>query len=185
MEQTKMPQASDPFHRAATTLADVHAEGLDRARGDQLGIERLIRTIGRPLLVYVVIVFVGVWIVVDALVAHFTHRAFDAPQLPWLQGLLTLWSLMMTALVLVAENRQGEIADKRAQVTLQFALVTEQKIAKVIELLETMRRDDPSLPNRRDDQADSMAKATDIRVAVDHLEQAKEDAIRERNLAPL
>jgi len=52
--------------------------------------------------------------------------------------------------------------------------VTEQKVAKVIDLLEQLRRDDPHLPNREDAAAASMAQATDVREAAAELKKAQE-----------
>ncbi len=51
-------------------------------------------------------------------------------------------------LILTTQRRADELAQHREQLTLELAILSEQKTAKVIELLEEMRRDNPNLRNR-------------------------------------
>ncbi|MGZ5908949.1 MAG: hypothetical protein ACXWLB_03675 [Reyranella sp.] len=44
--------------------------------------------------------------------------------------------------------------------TLELASVTERKVAKVIELIEELRRDSPTLKNRTDHEASQMSVRT-------------------------
>ena len=44
---------------------------------------------------------------------------------------------------------------------LELAILSEQKIAKVIQLLEESRRDNPNMLNRRDPEAETMGRAAD------------------------
>ncbi len=157
-------------------LAEIRAEGLRETKTSQMGIERLIRFVGRPWLAYALVIFLVAWLGADAVSVYLGGRAFDPSRFPWLQLVITVFSLTMTVLILIAENHQGMIAERRAQVTLQIALVSEQKIAKVIELIESLRRDAPGLPDRRDDVATRMAEATDLRGALVEMDRAREDA---------
>ena len=69
---------------------------------------------------------------------------------------------MLTAtLILITQNRQTQEAEQRSQLDLQVNLVAEQKIAKVIELLEELRRDLPTVRDRVDTKADAMARSVD------------------------
>jgi uncharacterized membrane protein len=157
-------------------LAEVREESIRETPASQVGIERFIRFVGRPWLAYGVVLFLAAWIVGDAIFAHVDGHAFDPARFPWLQLVASFFSLGMTVLILIAENHQGMVAERRAQVTLQIALVSEQKIAKVIELLESLRRDAPGVPDRLDEEADRMAEATDLREALVEMEHAQEDA---------
>jgi uncharacterized membrane protein len=160
---------------AVRVLAEIRAEGIRDAPTSQAGIERLTRLIGRPWLAYAVAIFLAAWIGSDILYAHIKGHPFDPARFPWLQFVVSLSSLIIAVLILITENHQGMIAERRAQVTLQIALVSEQKIAKVIELLEHLRRDDPHVPDRHDEQATRMAEATNLRVALNDMDQAQED----------
>lgn len=163
--------SKDPVELAVQTLAEIHAENLRVIPSPQLGIERITNAIGRPWFALAAIALVAAWVLINIFFLH-----VDRPQFPWLQLVVSLASLLMTTFILITQNRLQYVAERRAEVTLQIALVTEQKVAKIIELLEQLRRDDPHLPNRRDQQAETMAQATDVREAVSELEKAQEQA---------
>ena len=167
---------TDPVGLAVQTLAEIHAENLRAVPTSQLGIERLTGTLGRPWFAWSAITFVVAWVACNVALLR-AGASFDRPQFPWLELIISLASLLVTIFILITQNRLSTVSDRRAEVTLQIALVTEQKVAKVIELLEQLRRDDPNLPNRRDHQAEAMAQATDLREAVSELKNAQEQAI--------
>jgi len=73
----------------------------------------------------------------------------------------SLASFYIVILVYVTQRRDDELAELREQLTLELALLSEQKTAKVIQLLEEFRRDIPLVPNRTDEQADAMAQPVD------------------------
>jgi uncharacterized membrane protein len=167
-----------PVDQAVKELADIHADTLRHVPRSQRGIESLINSIGRPWFAYALVSFVALWISIDLLAGRFSHR-FDPQTFPWLELIVSTMSLMMATLILIGENRQGRLADQRDQVTLQMALVIDRKAAKIIELLESMRKDDPALPNRDDREAEHMAQATDLRSAVDRLERETARVVEE------
>jgi uncharacterized membrane protein len=171
-----------PVDEAVKAIAEIHADTLRRTPKSQLGIEWLIGTIGRPWFAYALLTFIVLWVVVDLAAGRFDRR-FDPQQFPWLELIVSTMSLIMAALILISENRQQRLADQREQVTLQMALVIDRKAAKIIELLENMRKDDPALPDRQDAEAERMAEATDLRSAVDRLERETTRAAEETSAA--
>ena len=86
-------------------------------------------------------------------------------------------ALLMTTMVLTTQNRQVRHGDQRAHLDLQVNLLAEQKIAKVISLLEEPRRDLPSVANRTDLVAEAMTEP----VSPDNVISALEEV--ERSLA--
>ena len=70
-------------------------------------------------------------------------------------------ALLVALLILTTQRHEEELAESRAQLTLHIATLSERKIAKVIELLEEQRRDNPLLPSRIDDEATEMAQPAD------------------------
>ena len=76
----------------------------------------------------------------------------------WLQRAVNLFSLFIVTLVLVAQMDADELKTRRDNCTLELAILSERKIAKVIELLEELRRDSPQVQDRVDRQADQMAQ---------------------------
>ena len=69
----------------------------------------------------------------------------------------------MVVLILVAQEREDELGQQREMLILELAILSEQKIAKVIQLLEQSRRDDPNIRDRLDPEAETMGQALDMR----------------------
>jgi uncharacterized membrane protein len=62
-------------------------------------------------------------------------------------------------------------AEQRAQLSLQLNLLSEQKIAKLITLVEELRCDLPNVKNRYDPKAEEMKQAADPHVVMNALEK--------------
>ncbi len=165
-------------------LADLHARHYDQAPEGQRGIERFTRAVGKPWFAFAVVAFAVAWIAANLALLIGGRRAFDPPQFFLLQGLVSFSSLLMATFILITENRQSALAEKRAQATLQIAMVSEQKIAKVIELLQSLRTDLPMIANPHDAEAEAMSDPTDVSAAVDRLEEAQDEAMRQRDASP-
>lgn len=99
----------------------------------------------------------------------------DAPPFYWLQGAVSLTALCLTILVLSTQRRLDRLAEERAQLTLQVALVNEQKLAKVIALLEELRSDHPEIADRHDPQAAAMAEPTDPQSVLDAIRESSDN----------
>jgi uncharacterized membrane protein len=67
--------------------------------------------------------------------------------------------------VLITQNRQGRRAEHRSHLDLQVSMLAEQKIAKLIALVEELRVDLP-VRDRRDPEAEDMAKPADPELVV-------------------
>lgn len=83
---------------------------------------------------------------------------FDPPPFYWLQGLIGLSALLIGIIVLSKQNRLAKLAEQRAHLDMTLMLLTEQKVAKLIELLEELRRDMPNVSNRTDSAANELQK---------------------------
>jgi uncharacterized membrane protein len=66
-------------------------------------------------------------------------------------------------LVLVAQKHEDELNAHHDTLTLELAILSEHKIAKVIKLLEELRRDSPHVQDRVDPQAEQMAEPANAR----------------------
>jgi uncharacterized membrane protein len=164
----------DQFKQLISENAQINA--LLRAQADagrtQLHrpIERLATVLSHPLFSLSALLLALAWIVVNTDLQVTRHRAWDTPPFFWLQGVVGALSLVITTTVLVSQSRQGQLAEQRADLQLQVTLLTEQRTAKLIELLEELRRDLPNVQDRRDEQAEAMQQpgsATAILEALD------------------
>ena len=122
-------------------------------------IERFSRIIGQPAFLGVTFLAVGLWIAVNG-VLHLSGRAEPDPApFFWLQGVVGLFSLMTTTVVLIKQNRLARLAEQRAHLDLKVTLLTEQKAAKLIDLMEELRRDLPNVKNREDPMAAALQQS--------------------------
>jgi uncharacterized membrane protein len=60
-------------------------------------------------------------------------------------------------LILATQRREDQLAQRREQLTLELAILGEQKTAKIIQLLEESRQDNPQVHDRHDPEAEAMA----------------------------
>ena len=104
-----------------------------------------------------------IWIVANLIVWGIGGQPVDLPAFPWLRGAAELFPVFIVMLILVAQKHEDELNAQRDTLTLELAILSEQKIAKVILLLEELRRDSPHIHDRVDSQADQMAQHSDAR----------------------
>lgn len=121
-------------------------------------LDRVKTQIGAPVFTVIVIGLVGVWISANVALRE---RAWDAPPFPYLELTLSALAFFVTILILSTQKRADVLASHREQLILQLAFVSEQKTAKIIELLEELRRDSPQLKDRVDRVADQMIESVD------------------------
>lgn len=117
--------------------------------------------LGRPPFLVAVVVLAVSWIVLNLAAPLVGIAPLDRAPFPWLQGTVSLSALLMTTIVLITQNRQGRHIEQRARLDLQINLLAEQKITKLIELLEELRTDLPNVRNRVDSVADEMKEPVD------------------------
>jgi uncharacterized membrane protein len=92
---------------------------------------------------------------------------------------LSLGSLLVTIGVLITQNREEKLAEQRAQLSLQVNLLSEQKIAKIIALLEELRGDLPNVRNRYDPEAEVMTEPADPHAVMESLEERLAEELAE------
>jgi uncharacterized membrane protein len=126
--------------------------------------------IGRPLYLVSLLSMVGLWIAANGIAAHLGAAPVDPPPFVWLTGVLTLAALITATVVLFAQNRQSKLENQRAHLDLQVNLLTEQKVTKLIHLIEELRRDLPMVKDRHDPEAVALQERTDTSRVLSALE---------------
>ncbi len=158
------------------SIAQLHAAHHQDATPMQRAADRMTRFLGRPRFIGLLTALVLGWIAVNLLTLVSGHGAIDPPPFPWLGLAISLVSLYMVVLILTTQRREDQLAQHREQLTLEVAIVSETKTAKIIELLEEMRRDNPSLPNRIDEEAAAMATPADPQSVLDAIKLTHAEA---------
>ena len=151
----------DPINQNIDAVVAMHNIAEQQIDPHQRKVESLTAWLGRPQFFYGILVGVSLWMLFNGLAPHLGLSRWDAPPFGWLQGAAGLSGLLMTTVVLITQNRQGKLAERREQLDLQMSLLTEQRTAKIIDLLEELRRDMPSVHNRVDLEAEALTKTVD------------------------
>jgi uncharacterized membrane protein len=149
----------------------LHARADETVSRYQRPIETVRTLVGRPAFFYGSILFVAGWVLSNVFSPRFGVAPFDPPPYYWLQGIVGLGAWLTATIVLITQTRQGKLAEQRAQLDLQVSLLAEQKTAKLIALLEELRRDLPNVKDRYDPQAAAMEQATDPHTVLGALEE--------------
>ena len=143
---------------AIAALMDEEARSLTQ---HQRAVEKMLAVLTTPRFLYTITVALSVWIGANVGLKLEGHVPWDEPPFYWMQMAVGLLALFMTTVVVITQSRLGRIAERNAHLDLQVNLLVDQKAAKIIELLEEMRRDLPSLKNRIDPQAEELQVAVD------------------------
>jgi uncharacterized membrane protein len=153
------------------SIAELERRALAEASHHQRAIEQLTVVVGRPRTLYLAVVVVFTWILSNLAVGHLGHRPPDPPPFQWLSTAATVGSFLMTVMILVSANRGAALDQQRDRLALQIALLTDRKTAKIIALLEELRRDTPSIHDRTDPEADALSQVTDPHAVTAELEK--------------
>lgn len=153
------------------SIAELERKALAGASLQQRAIERFTLAVGRPRTVWIILALVAVWVAINARLAVTGRPQIDPAPYFWLDGVLALAALLMTILILTTENRMSEIEEQRSRLHLQISMLAERKAAKIIQLLEELRYDLPSVVNREDREAEEMTLPTDPHTLAEELEK--------------
>jgi uncharacterized membrane protein len=122
-------------------------------------LERISNFIGQPVFLGFILLFVALWMLANSVLREFGRVEFDPAPFFWLQGIVGLGALLTATVVLSRQNRLAKLAEQRAHLDLKVTLLTEQKAAKLIDMLEELRRDLPNVKNRHDPEAAALQQA--------------------------
>lgn len=175
---------SDHINQNIADIVELQQRDIESTSLAQRRLERVSRLVARPTYILVLLGLVGGWIGFNALEQRLARHAIDPPPFVWLQGLLTLVALLTATVVLIAQRRQTKVSEERAHLALQINLVTEQKVTKLIHLIEELRRDLPMVRNREDPHAAALEQRTDTAQVVSALKNTgltQEPGTRERS----
>jgi uncharacterized membrane protein len=109
--------------------------------GVQLLIERISRFFGSPAYFAFAVAFILAWMLIDGWEARAGGHPFDPPPFFWLQGLVSSNALLLTVAVLIRQNRMAQAAEHRAHLDLQINLLSEQKVTKILQIVDELQRE--------------------------------------------
>ncbi len=127
---------------------------------------------------YFQVIFFTAWWICSYLSKQ--HILFtDFPRFNLREEGLDVAGLLISTGVLIYQTRQEKVSNERSLLMLQLNLITEQKIAKVISLVEELRIDLPNVKNRADLEAEIMQQAIDPQAILEVIQQTATSPIIE------
>jgi uncharacterized membrane protein len=109
-----------------------------------------------------------------ALWRKFGRLALDPYPFPLLAAAVSTVALYLAVIILISQRHDDEMAKRREQMTLELAILSEQKSAKIIALLQEARRSDPKQRADRDEVAEALAKPAGAQVVLDAIRAAEQ-----------
>jgi len=156
----------DHVNDTIIAMSHLHAEHDRRTHPVLRVITAAFGAIGSPAMLLVLTALVVGWVGLNlALMAH-GRTPPDPPPFAYLEGATSLAALYLAAIIVITQKHDGELTNRRDQLTLQLALLNDQKSAKIIRLLEELRYNDPHQGNEPDTEAEAMAKPADPRAVL-------------------
>jgi uncharacterized membrane protein len=164
-QQQSLPPEATNLSPSAKGNLDLLTQFKDREdaqiSGMQLLIERISGFFGSPAYFAFAIAFIVIWMLVNGWGAHAGWRHVDAPPFSWLQGLVSSNALLLTVAVLIRQNRMARVAEHHSHLDLQINLLSEQKVTKILQIVDELQRELTALRGRPDSDVAEMTKPAD------------------------
>jgi uncharacterized membrane protein len=127
---------------------------------------------GSMLYVWLHVVWFGVWIVLNT---PWLGVNFDPFPFGLLTMIVSLEAIFLSTFVLISQNRQAMVADKRAKLDLQVNLIAEQEVTKLMGLVAGIH-EHLGLGGHEDEEVRTMQKPTYVRELADMMESAEQES---------
>ncbi|MEO8102127.1 MAG: DUF1003 domain-containing protein [Betaproteobacteria bacterium] len=170
---TRFVEERDQISQNLKAILEFYTREGEKISATQRIVERFSGFVGRPVFLGIIMVFVAGWIAANTIMRQRGMAEFDPAPYFWLQGLVSLGALLTANVVLITQNRLAQLEEKRAHLDLKVTLLTEQKAAKLIDLLEELRRDLPNVRDRHDPEAVALQQAMNPDLVLAALDESR------------
>ena len=141
---------SDQIQQNINAILGFYEREEQKLSRSQRVMERVSRFVAKPAYMALILSLVSLWMLANVVLPEFGISQFDPAPYIWLQGVVGLGALLTATVVLSKQERFARLAEQREHLDLKVTLLTEQKVAKLIDLLEELRRDLPNVKDRHD-----------------------------------
>jgi uncharacterized membrane protein len=88
--------------------------------------------------IYFHVIWFGIWLLANLEIGGFP--AFDPFPFGLLTTIVSLEAIFLSTFVLVSQNRQAAIADRRTELDLQFDLLAEYEVTRILTLIDAIAK---------------------------------------------
>jgi len=161
-------------HVGKTIEEILKLESLDKTVSEVIA-DRIAEFTGRMTFVWLHVAWFAAWILLN--VPWLGWEPFDPYPFTFLTMIVSLEAIFLATFILMSENRQARLADRRARVNLQIDMISEREVTKLMELLVEIH-EALGLERKADRELERMQRPTNI----EHLTEAAE-TVEERGSA--
>ena len=169
-------KSPDPVSQNIESIAAFYKREDQKVTLPQRIVEATSNIVARPIFLGCIVLFVTLWILANIFARWLGIAEFDPPPFVWLVGIISLWALLTTTVVLIRQERLAKLDERRDHLDLQVNLLTEQKTTKLIHLLEELRRDLPMVENRHDPESAAMQQPMDPHRVLAEIDEVRKTA---------
>ena len=156
---TQLSDVPEHVHDNIQAISELRTAAERSLPAGQRAVEALTNWVGRPRTLYALVALLFGWVGYNVFAHALGGATFDPPPFFTLQGIVGIYAALMTTVILITQNRQAAYAQRNAHLDLQVNILAEQRTAKIVALLEELRRDLPNVRNRVDPIADALQQA--------------------------
>ena len=156
------------------TILAFYTREESKMSGPQRVLEAASSFVAQPLFLGCILLLSALWILGNVIAHRLGYAEFDPAPFFWLQGIVSLGALLTATVVLIKQNRLAKLEEQRDHLELQVNLLTEQKVTKLINLIEELRHDLPNVPDRHDPEAVALQQPTDPEQQLAALDERRE-----------
>ena len=169
--RNEIEEQFDPAGEHIHTIAELHKHAERSIPKPQRKIEEVTAFLGRPRFLLIILIAVVLWSGVNIILMSFGGPSLDPPPFAWMQGVLTLAALLQTTLILITENRQAVTIERRRQLDLEINLLLDEKMSKLLTMVDELRRVQPALEGATDPHVEALKKTVNPHESLETLEQ--------------
>ncbi len=159
------------------TIARIERAGHDSRTASDRFADIVSAFCGRIGFVWVHCVWFVLWLLVNATAIFPAGMRFDPPPFPMLTLIVSLEAIFLSTFILISQNHQQHLGDKRNHLDLQINLLAEQENSQMLTMLhQIMER--LNIEGDRTKQA-AMRETTDPEHMVKHIERSTGNASAE------
>jgi uncharacterized membrane protein len=169
-----------PSTKGNLELLETFKQGEEKAISRaQQRIERISAFFGSPAYFAFAVLFILVWVGINTWGAHAGWHPIDVPPFFLLQGLVCFNALLLTVAVLIRQNRMAQVAEHRSHFDLQINLLSEQKVTKILQIVDELQRELSALRKRPDSEVAEMSKPADAHALMHAIKQKQDDRLKD------
>ena len=173
------PHMAEVVERNITALLERRQQEQRRRGRDERIAEAISRFTGSMPFVYLHLVLVGLWVVINLGLTPIPR--FD-PTFVILAMVASVEAIFLSTFVLITQNRMAAIADRRADLDLQISLLAEHEITRLISLVSQIA-ERMEIESARDPELVELSRDVEPERVLDTIEES-EAAAREREKGP-